>query len=97
MMSKQALMTSLILSGGVISIKLMSLLYMGIKNEAPKAATAFRASFCGYSVVMLYLRGFQLMRVFFQPERIASVFNSGEYGKIVASIDFVGTKSYFSC
>ena len=32
------------------------------------------------------------MRIFFQPERIGKIFNSGEYGKIVASIDFVGTK-----
>ena len=45
MMSNKAFMTSLILTGGVISIKMLSLLYMGIKNEAPKAATAFRASF----------------------------------------------------
>ena len=41
----------------------------------------------------MYLRGFQLGRIFFQPERIASVFNSGEMGLILASIDFVGTKS----
>lgn len=45
MMSKQAFMASLILTGGVISTKMLSLLYMGIKNEAPKTATAFRASF----------------------------------------------------
>ena len=43
--------------------------------------------------MMTYLRGFQLMRIFFQPERIARVFNSGEMGLILASIDFVGTKS----
>lgn len=42
---------------------------------------------------MTYLRGFQLVRIFFQPERIASVFNSGELCLIVASIDFVGTKA----
>mgnify|MGYP006955109359 CR=1 FL=1 len=42
---------------------------------------------------MTYLRGFQLVRIFFQPERIARVFNSGEWGLILASIDFVGTKS----
>ena len=30
---------------------------------------------------------------FFQPERIGSVFNSGELCLILASIDFVGTKS----
>ena len=45
MMSKQAFMTSLILRDGVISIKMLSFFYMGIKNEAPKTATAFRASF----------------------------------------------------
>ena len=43
--------------------------------------------FCGYSIVMTYLRGFQLVRIFFQPERIARVFNSGELGLILASID----------
>lgn len=42
---------------------------------------------------MLYLRGFQLVRIFFQPERIARVFNLRELRLIVASIDFVGTKS----
>lgn len=45
MMSKQVFMASLILTGGVISTKMLSLLYMGIKNEASKTATAFRASF----------------------------------------------------
>ena len=73
---------------------MLSISYLLKKNEAPKVSTASRASFFrGYSVVMLYLRVFQLVRIFFQPEIIARVFNSGEYGKIVASIDFVGTKS----
>ena len=54
---------------------------MGIKNEAPKAATAFKASFFyDYSVVKTYLRVFQLVRIFFQPERIARVFNLREWG-----------------
>ena len=42
---------------------------------------------------MTYLRGFQLVRIFFQPERIARVFNLRELRLIVASIDFVGTKA----
>ena len=44
MMSNKAFMTSLILTDGVISIKMLSLLYMGIKTEAPRTVTAFRAS-----------------------------------------------------
>ena len=42
---------------------------------------------------MTYLRCFQLMRIFFQPERIARVFNLRELRLIVASIDFVRTKA----
>ena len=42
---------------------------------------------------MTYLRGFQLVRIFFQPERTKTTFNSGELCLILASIDFVGTKS----
>ena len=42
---------------------------------------------------MTYLRGFQLVRIFFQPERMETTFNSGELRLILASIDFVGTKS----
>lgn len=49
--------------------------------------------FCGYSVIMTYLRVFQLGGIFFQAERIAGAFNFGEYGYFLASIDFVGTKS----
>ena len=41
MMSKQDFMTSLILTGGVITMKMLSLLYKGIKNETQKAATGF--------------------------------------------------------
>jgi hypothetical protein len=45
-MSKQDFMTSLIFTGGVISIKMLSLFICGHKkDEAPKAATAFRALF----------------------------------------------------
>ena len=40
---------------------------------------------------MTYLRGFQLVRIFFQPERTETAFNSGELCLILASIDFVGT------
>ena len=69
-------------------------LYMGIKKRSSKGCNCLQSFvFCGYSVVRMYLRGFQLGRIFFQPERIASVFNSGEMGLILASIDFVGTKS----
>jgi len=93
-MSKKAFMTSLILTGGVISTKMLSLLYIGIKKRSSKGCNSLQSFvFCGYSVVMTYLRGFQLVRIFFQPERIARVFNSGEMGLILASIDFVGTKS----
>ena len=42
---------------------------------------------------MTYLRGFQLVRIYFQPERMEMAFNSGELRLILASIDFVGTKS----
>ena len=81
MMLKQAFMTSLILRDGVISIKMLSFFYMGIKNEAPKTVNSLQSFvFCGYSIVMKYLRGFQLVRIFFQPERIARVFNLREWG-----------------
>lgn len=42
---------------------------------------------------MTYLRGFQPLRKYFQPERIGKLFNSGELRLILASIDFVGTKA----
>lgn len=42
---------------------------------------------------MTYLGEFQLVRIFFQPERIARVFNLGELRLILASIDFVTTQS----
>ena len=45
MMSKQAFMMSLILSGGVISIQKLSPFIYRQKKEAPKAVTAFEASF----------------------------------------------------
>lgn len=94
MMSKKAFMTSLILTGGVISTKMLSLFIYGHKKRSSKGCNCLQSFvFCGYSVVRMYLRGFQLGRIFFQPERIASVFNSGEMGLILASIDFVGTKS----
>lgn len=67
---------------------------MGIKKRSSKGCNSLQSFvFGGYSVVMTYLRGFQLMRIFFQLKRIARVFNSGEMGLILASIDFVGTKS----
>ena len=94
MMSKKAFMTSLILTGGIISIKMLSIFIYGHKKRSFKGCNSLQSFvFCRYSVVMPYLRGFQLLRIFFQPERIASVFNSGEMGLILASIDFVGTKS----
>lgn len=42
---------------------------------------------------MTYLREFQPLRKYFQPERIGKLFNLGELRLILASIDFVGTKS----
>jgi len=42
---------------------------------------------------MTYLRVFQLGRIFFQPERTKTAFNSGKLRLILASIDFVGTKA----
>ena len=46
MMSKQAFMTSHILTGGVVSIKMLSLFIYGYKKtKRQRAATAFRASF----------------------------------------------------
>ena len=73
-------------------LKCCHFLLHGIKNKAPRTVTAFGAS-C-FTVILLYLRVFQLGRVLFQPERIAKVFNLGEYGYFLASIDFVGTKSH---
>jgi len=91
-MSKQAFMTPFILSGGVISIKMLSLFYMGIKNQSSKGCNCLQSfNLCDYSVVRTYLRSLQLGRKNFQPERIARVFNSGELRMILASIDFVGT------
>ena len=88
-------MTSLILTGGVILTKMLSLFIYGHKKRSSKDCNSLQSFvFCGYSIVMKYLRGFQLMRIFFQPERISRVFNSREMGLILASIDFVGTKSY---
>ena len=66
MMSKQAFMTSLILSGSVISTKMMSFFIYGHKKtklQRLQQPSEFR--FCGYSVVKTYLRGFQLGRIFF--------------------------------
>ena len=81
MMSKKAFMTSLILTGGVISTKMLSLFIYGHKKtKLQRLQQPLELHFCGYSVVMTYLRGFQLVRIFFQPERMASVFNSGELG-----------------
>ena len=94
MMSKQAFMMSLILMGGVISIKMLALFLYGHKKRSSKGCNCLQSFvFYGYSVVMMYLRGFQLVSIFFQPERIARVWGSGEMGLILASIDFVGTKS----
>ena len=42
---------------------------------------------------MTYLSEFKLGRIYFQPERMETTFNSGELRLILASIDFVGTKS----
>lgn len=81
LMSKQAFMTSLILTGGVISIKMLSLFIYGHKKRSSKGCNCLQSfDFCWYSVVMTYLRGFQLVRIFFQPERIARVFNLREWG-----------------
>ena len=89
-------MTSLIFTGGVISTKMLSLFICGHKKRSSKGCNSLQSFvFCGYTVVMLYLRGFQLVRIFFQPERIARVWGLGEVGLILASIDFVGTKSKF--
>lgn len=73
---------------------MLSLSLLGHKKRSSKGCIRLRNFiFCGYSVVMTYLRCFQLMRIFFQPERIARVFNLRELRLIVASIDFVGTKA----
>lgn len=42
---------------------------------------------------MTYLREFQPLRKYFQLVRTEMAFNSGELRLILASIDFVGTKS----
>ena len=42
---------------------------------------------------MTYLREFQPLRKYFQLVRTEKAFNSGELRLILASIDFVGTKS----
>ena len=42
---------------------------------------------------MTYLREFQPLRKYFQLVRTEKAFNSGELCLILASIDFVGTKS----
>ena len=51
----------------------------GHKKRSSKSCNSLQSFvFCGNLVVMTYLRGFQLGRIFFQPERIGRVFNSGE-------------------
>ena len=81
MMSKKAFMTSLILTGGVISIKMLSLFIYGHKKRSSEGCKQpSELLFCGYSVVMTYVRGFQLVQIFFQPERIARVWGLGELG-----------------
>jgi len=71
---------------------MMSLFIYGHKKRSSKGCNCLQSFvFCGYSVVKTHLRDYQLGRIFFQPERIASVFNSGELRMILASIDFVGT------
>ena len=87
-------MTSLILTGGVISTKMLSLSIYGHKKRSPKGCNSLQSFiFCGYLVVMTYLRGCQLVRIFFQPERTETAFNLRELRLIVASIDFVRTKA----
>ena len=70
---------------------MLSISYLRIKSKAPKAATASGASLFIFHAACL--RSFLLVRIFFQPERIGSVFNLRELRLILASIDFVGTKS----
>ena len=69
---------------------MLSLSLVGHKNEAPKVLSAFEALFyVDIRFVLTYLRGFQLVRIFFQPERTKTAFNSGELCLILASIEFV--------
>ena len=101
-MSKQTFMTLLILSGGIISTKMLSLFIYGHIETKLRGLhnSLWSFVFCGYSVVRTYLRGFQVVRIFFQLERIARVFNSGELCLILVSMDFVRTirilKQYYA-
>ena len=82
----------LTINADVIILKMLSLSLLGHKKRSSKGFICLRNFiFRGYSIVMTYLRGFQPLRKYFQPERIGKLFNLGELCLILASIDFVGT------
>ena len=80
------------MNADVIIMKMLSLSLLRHKKRSSKGCICLWSFFlCGYLIVMTYLRGFQPLRKYFQPERIGRAFNSGELCLILASIDFVGT------
>ena len=79
----------------VIIMKMPSLPLSRQKKRSSKGfISLWSFVLCEYSVfVLTYLRWFQPLRKYFQPERIGKLFTLGELCLILASIDFVGTKS----